>query len=62
MPSVILALAIATGGGSGGSLRVGQAAPDFALHDQSGRPVKLSDFHGKKTVVLAFYIRAFTPG
>ncbi len=59
MPSVILALAIAAGGGP---LSVGQAAPDFALGDQNGRLVKLSDFHGKKIVVLAFYIRAFTPG
>ena len=59
MPSVILALAIAAGGGP---LQVGQAAPEFALRDQDGRLVKLSDFHGKKTVVLAFYIRAFTLG
>jgi peroxiredoxin len=62
MSSVILALAIAASGGSGGPLSVGQAAPDFALDDQNGRLVRLSDFHGKKTVVLAFYIRAFTPG
>jgi AhpC/TSA family len=62
MPSVILALAMAAGGGSGGPPRVGQAAPDFALQDQNGRMVRLSDFRGRKTVVLAFYIRAFTPG
>lgn len=62
MPSVILALAIAAGGGSGGPLRVGQPAPEFALNDQNGRLVRLSDFRGKSTVVLAFYIRAFTPG
>ena len=62
MPSVILALAIAAGGGSEGPLRVGQAAPDFALNDQNGRLLRLSDFRGKSSVVLAFYIRAFTPG
>jgi peroxiredoxin len=62
MPSGILALAIAAGGGPGGALRVGQTAPDFALHDQNGRLVKLSDFRSKRSVVLAFYIRAFTPG
>jgi len=43
-------------------LRVGDHAPDFALPDQNGSTVKLSDFRGKKTVVLAFYIKAFTPG
>ena len=62
MPSVMLALAIAAGGTSGGPLRVGETAPEFALEDQNGRLVKLSDFRGKSTIVLAFYIRAFTPG
>ena len=62
MPTLILALAVAAGGGSGGGPEVGQPAPDFALSDQNGRTVKLSDFRGKSHVVLAFYIRAFTPG
>jgi cytochrome oxidase Cu insertion factor (SCO1/SenC/PrrC family) len=44
------------------SLNVGDHAPDFLLTDQNGSPVKLSDFRGKKSVVLAFYIKAFTPG
>jgi cytochrome oxidase Cu insertion factor (SCO1/SenC/PrrC family) len=43
-------------------LKVGQAAPDFALTDTSGKPVKLSDFKGQKNVVLAFYVLAFTGG
>ena len=43
-------------------LRVGDRAPDFALEDQNGKTVRLSDFSGKKTVVLASYIRASTPG
>ena len=42
--------------------KVGDRAPDFALTDQNGASVKLSDFRGKKNVVLAFYIKAFTPG
>ena len=43
-------------------LKVGQAAPDFTLPDTAGKPVKLSDFKGKKNVVLAFYVLAFTGG
>ena len=43
-------------------LRVGDMAPDFTLIDASRKPVKLSDFRGKKSVVLAFYVLAFTGG
>jgi hypothetical protein len=50
------------------SLKVGQAAPDFTLPSTStgadgrGLRFKLSDFKGKKNVVLAFYVLAFTGG
>jgi peroxiredoxin len=37
-------------------------APDFTLPGAKGQPVKLSDFRGKKTVVLAFFPAAFTGG
>ncbi len=30
------------------------AAPDFALRDMSGRVVRLSEFRGKKHVILVF--------
>jgi thioredoxin-dependent peroxiredoxin len=43
-------------------LNVGDKAPDFTLPDQNGKPVKLGDFLGKKNVVLAFYVLAFTGG
>ena len=43
-------------------LKVGDRAPNFALQDQKGQTIKLSDYLGKKTVVLAFYIKASTPG
>ena len=43
-------------------LKVGDPAPDFTLPDTKGQPVKLSDFRGKKNVVLAFYVLAFTGG
>jgi len=59
MPITILALALAA---ASGPPTIGEPAPDFTLSDQNGNPVRLSDFRGKKSVVLAFYIRAFTPG
>jgi mycoredoxin-dependent peroxiredoxin len=43
------------------SLSVGQTAPDFALKDQSQKEVKLSDFTGKKRVVLVFYPLDWSP-
>ena len=41
---------------------VGDKAPDFSLPDQNNKQIKLSDFLGKKNVVLAFYVLAFTGG
>ena len=43
-------------------LKVGAAAPDFTLKDQYGSTVSLHDYRGKKSVVLAFYIFAFSGG
>jgi hypothetical protein len=50
-------------------LKVGDKAPDFTLPStivsEDGRSsvrYKLSDFKGKKNVVLAFYVLAFTGG
>ena len=43
-------------------LKVGDAAPDFTLPGTDGKTYKLSDFKGKKTVVLAIFVLAFTGG
>ena len=43
-------------------LKVGDPAPDFTLRATDGKTYKLSDFKGKKNVVLAIYILAFTGG
>jgi AhpC/TSA family len=45
--------------------KVGDMAPDFSLKHFDGndlKDVKLSDYRGKKNVVLAFYVFAFTGG
>ena len=42
-------------------LQVGAPAPDFALPNQDGQTIRLSDLRGKR-VVLWFYPRASTPG
>jgi len=36
-------------------------APDFTLKSQDGRMVRLSDYRGRKNVVLAFFPLAWTP-
>jgi peroxiredoxin Q/BCP len=42
-------------------IEAGDAAPDFELPDQDGRPVRLKDFRGQRVVVY-FYPKADTPG
>jgi peroxiredoxin Q/BCP len=42
------------------ALRIGQKAPDFDFISSSGERLKLSDFRGKKNVVLYFYPGDFT--
>ena len=43
------------------SIAVGQPAPDFTLPNQDKQEVKLSDFKGKKNVVLVFYPLDWSP-
>src|ERR1035437_2127392 len=40
---------------------VGQEAPDFELENQDKKKMKLSDFRGKKKVVLMFYPLDWSP-
>ncbi len=44
------------------NLKVGDAAPGFTLPCDQGGAVTLSSFKGKKNVILAFYVLAFTGG
>ena len=43
------------------ALKAGDEAPDFELRSHRGGTVKLSDFRGRKNVVVAFHPLAFTP-
>ncbi|MEW6323871.1 MAG: peroxiredoxin [Nitrospirota bacterium] len=42
-------------------IKVGDKAPDFTLKNQDQKEVRLSDFAGKKNVVLAFYPLDWSP-
>jgi hypothetical protein len=41
------------------AVEVGDKAPDFLMFSTVGETVRLSDYQGKKNVLLFFYFRAF---
>src|ERR1700737_4884880 len=43
------------------AIAVGQPPPEFTLKDQNQKEIKLSDFAGKRNVVLMFYPLDFSP-
>lgn len=57
-----LGLALSARSASADDLKVGDAAPDFTLKGSDGKTYKLSDFKGKKAVVVAWFPKAFTGG
>ncbi len=57
MPIPLLAMLLGAS-----TLKVGDKAPDFTLPDTEGHPVTLSKLLEKGPVILAFYVKAFTPG
>ena len=44
------------------AVRVGDQAPDFSLMASDGKTYSLSDYRGRKPVVLAWFPKAFTAG
>ena len=59
---LILMASFASGILNAADLKVGNAAPDFALQGSDGKTYKLSEFRGKQAVVIAWYPKAFTGG
>lgn len=59
---LILTAGFATGILGAADLKVGDAAPDFALQGSDGKTYKLSEFRGKQAVVIAWFPKAFTGG
>lgn len=44
------------------TLKIGDNAPEFSLSATTKEKIALSDYHGKKNIVVAFYGMDFTPG
>ena len=44
------------------SLKEGDTAPDFTFEDNNGKSVKLSEYRGRKDMIVYFYPKDFTPG
>ena len=44
------------------ALQVGDPAPDFELLGSDGKTYRLSEFKGKRPVVIAWFPKASTPG
>lgn len=61
IPAFLLVLAMAGLPGAAAAVEVGDQAPDFNLPSTKGGNLKLSDFAGKKYVILQFYVLDFTP-
>lgn len=57
-----LALVAAPSLARAAELKVGDAAPDFTMKGSDGKTYTLSDFKGKKAVVVAWFPKAFTGG
>src|SRR6185436_16112999 len=58
----LFALLVSTVLASAAELKVGDNAPNFELKGSDGKTYRLSDFKGKKPVVIAWFPKAFTGG
>lgn len=59
---VALAAGCALASGDAVVLAPGNPAPDVTLKASDGKQYRLSDYHGKQAVVIAWFPKAFTGG
>jgi peroxiredoxin Q/BCP len=59
---LVLVAAAAVLGQPAGDLKPGDPAPAFTLPGSDGKTYSLADFKGKRSVVLAWFPKAFTGG
>ncbi len=59
---LLFSLTVIAGKYNAAELKPGDPAPPFSLQGSDGKTHSLSDFQGKKMVVLAWFPKAFTSG
>ena len=59
--SGVLLVSVLAGAGVATAVEVGDKAPDFTLPSTTGKDISLSEFLGKKYVLIEFYGADFVP-
>jgi hypothetical protein len=60
LAAVLLSLGLGMMPTAAPAAEVGEHAPDFLMHSTVGETVRLTDYQGKKNVMLFFFLAAFT--
>ncbi|MFW6093514.1 MAG: peroxiredoxin [Pseudomonadota bacterium] len=60
--AILLLPAVAAADKAPGRLEAGDPAPDFALRASDGNTYRLSDYRGRRAVVVAWFPKAYTRG
>jgi AhpC/TSA family len=60
LPVVVLGLGLLVTPPLARALDVGDKAPDFLMHSTVDETIRLSDYQGKKHVMVFFFVAAFT--
>ena len=62
LPALVLLAGMALPAMAGDAIKVGDAAPDVAAKDETGKEFKLSSLKDKSGIVLFYFPKADTPG